>query len=73
LVLLSGTPKKPPGANGVKLTDQLKAELQRQAEEINQLEYGELVFRVQKGKVVHWDVRKTFKAGADPKNGKSGA
>jgi len=50
--MLSGTPKKLPGANGSKLTDQLAVELQRQAEEINQLEYGEIVFKVQNGRVV---------------------
>lgn len=58
---------------GPKVTEQLAAELSQHAEEINQVEFGEIIFKVQNGRLVHWDVRKTFKAvGADPKNGRSG-
>ncbi len=56
-----------------KLTDQLLAEIQRQAGELDKLDYGELVFRVQSGKIVHWDVKKTFKVGAGSKTGRSQA
>ncbi len=56
-----------------KLTDQLLAEIQRQAGELDKLDYGELVFRVQNGKVVHWDVKKSYKVGADSKTGRSQA
>lgn len=56
-----------------KITDQLILEIKKRSEELNFVDFGEIFFRIQNGKVVHWDVKKTFKVGADPKNGRSKA
>ena len=56
---------------GLKLIDQLVAELQRQAEEIDRLQYGEVILKVQDGRLVKWDVKKSYKVGGtDPNNGR---
>ena len=56
----------------MKLTDQLVAELQRQAEEINRLQYGEVILKVQNGRLVKFDVRKSYKV-ADSRTERPGA
>jgi len=37
------------------------AEIKRQAEEIDKVRFGDIVFRVQNNRVITWDVRRTFK------------
>ena len=62
-----------PGGDGVasKLTDQLVAELQRQAEEINRLQYGEVILKIQDGRVMSGEINKKWKA--DSKTERPGA
>ena len=40
---------------------QLIAEIQQKAEEINKLDFGDIVFRIQNKTLITWDVKKTFK------------
>ena len=54
-----------------KLTDQLVAELKRQAEEINRLQYGEVILKVQDGQVMSGEINKKWKA--DSKHERPGA
>ena len=56
-----------------KLTDQLAAELQRQAGEIDRLRYGEVIFKVQDGRLVKWDIKKSYRVEADSNKREAGA
>lgn len=53
------------------LAQQLIIEIQKKADKINELKYGELSLVVQDGRLIRWDVREQFKVGTDPKNGRS--
>lgn len=53
-----------------RISEQLVAEIKEQIEEIDKVKFGDIIFRIQNGKLVTWDVRKTFKSGAGPKNGR---
>lgn len=54
-----------------KVSEQLIAEIKRQIEEIDRVAFGDIVFRIQSGTVITWDVKKTFKPGAGQKNWRS--
>ena len=54
-----------------KLTDQLVAELKRQAEEIDRLQHGEVILKVQDGRVMSGEINKKWKA--DSKHERPGA
>lgn len=52
-----------------KLSEQLIAEIKRQADDIDQLQYGEVILKVQDGVVIRGEILKSWRAG--PKNGRS--
>ncbi len=54
-----------------KVSDQIIAEIEKKADEINRVGFGDLVFRIQNGKVTMWDVKMTFKTETGQKNWKS--
>jgi len=54
-----------------KVSEQLIAEIQQQVEEINKVTFGDIVFRIQNGTLITWDVRKTFKPETGQKNWRS--
>lgn len=53
------------------LAEQIVTEIKAQAEELNRLQYGEVVLKVQDGKLVKGDITKSWKCGTDSKNGRS--
>lgn len=48
------------------------AQIRKQAEEINRLQYGEVVLKIQDGRLIKWDMRKSYKVAADSNNGRPG-
>jgi hypothetical protein len=55
------------------LTDQIIKEVKSQSDELNRLQYGEVILKVQNGKLIMGDIRKTWKCGAGSKNERSQA
>lgn len=51
-----------------KLTDQLVAEIKKQAPDLDRLQFGEVILKVQDGKVVRGEIVKAWKADSKVKN-----
>ena len=54
-----------------KLSDQLAAEIKKQAGEIDRLQHGEVVLKVQNGKVVWGEIKSTWKADSNKREARA--
>lgn len=59
------------GGMGVKLTDQLVSEVNKRAGEINQLRHGEVILKVQDGKVVWGEIKTVWKADSNKREARA--
>ncbi len=55
----------------MELTDQIISEVKAKANELNRLQYGEVVLKIQDGKLIRGIIEKTWICGADSKNERS--
>jgi len=55
----------------VKLSDLLTAEIKKQVGEIDRLQHGEVVLKVQNGKVVWGEIKTTWKADSDKREARA--
>ncbi|MFZ5649930.1 MAG: DUF2292 domain-containing protein [Bacillota bacterium] len=54
-----------------KVSERLIAEIRRQAEELDRLQYGEVIIKVQDGKVVWGEILKTWKADSNKREARA--
>lgn len=53
------------------VSEQLIEEIRQQAEELNRLQYGEVVLKVQDGKVVRGEILKTWRADSNKREARA--
>jgi len=56
---------------GETVSRQLISELQKQAKDLDRLQYGEVILKVQDGRVIRGEIKSTWKAGSDKREARA--